>query len=179
MPGGLDSILNGLTISKRADWLVFVQRLDELVRSGHARRIPPLWRTLAEGEEWYLDTDRGEVYVYVSPDAPILPIWEKVDVFSKPEAVHSYEGGLGAIPMTKMSRPETESLKEILKVLVRHGAAEVLDRSTSVPTTSPKGTETWYRDPRTKAVFRLVEGTDDDSSRWERVALSQKEMAIQ
>jgi hypothetical protein len=179
MPGGLDSILNGLTISKRADWLVFVQRLEELVRSGRARRISPLWRALAQGEEWYLDTDSGEVYVYLSPDAPILPIWEKVDVFSKPEAPESHESGLGAIPTARMSRPETESLKEILKVLVRHGVAEVLDPPSSVPVASSEGAQSWYRDSQTKAVFRLVEGPGDENSRWERVPANQKEVAIQ
>jgi hypothetical protein len=177
MPGGLDSILDGLTISKRpdsltivhrADWLIFVQRLEALVQSGRARRIPPLWRALAYGEEWYLDTDSGEVYVYLSPDSPILPQWKKVDVFSKPDSP-GREDGLGAIPTGKMSRSEADSLKEILKFAVRHGAVEVLDRPNSVTTASQGSTETWYKDPRTMVVFRLVECPGDGVARWERV----------
>lgn len=91
MADGLNSILNDLTISKRADWLTFVERLEELVERGRARRIPPLRRAFVEGEEWYLDAESGEIYVYVSPDAPILPIWEKVDAFAKPEDANKKE----------------------------------------------------------------------------------------
>lgn len=125
------------------------------------------------------DTDSGEVYVYLSPDAPILPIWRKVDAFSKPEVHHSHKNGLGAIPTAKMNRSETESLKVILKVLVHHGVAEVLDPPNSVSAASPEGKESWYRDIQTEAVFRLIEDPRDESSRWERVPPNQKEMATQ
>jgi hypothetical protein len=177
MPGGFDSILDGLTISKRADWLmfvqradwlIFVQRLEALVQSGRVRRIPPLWRALAQGEEWYLDTESGEMYVYLGPDPPMLPQWKKVDVFSKPKSPRS-EGGLRTIPTGEMSRSEADSLKEILKFAVRHGAAEVVDRLNSITTASQGSSETWYRDPRTMEVFRLVEYPGDGVARWERV----------
>jgi hypothetical protein len=37
-------------------------------------------------EERFLDPKSGEVYVYVSPNPPTMPIWEKVDVLGHLEA---------------------------------------------------------------------------------------------
>lgn len=129
-------------------------------------------------EEWYMDPSTGEIYVYVKPDDKVLPKWEPVDVFAQPEEERIREFGLDAIPVKKMNRPEAESLKEILKVLVRHGVAEVVDPPSSLPVASSEGTQSWYRDPQTKAVFRLVEGLGDESNRWERVPANQKEVAF-
>jgi len=80
--GVLASVTDGLTISKHSDWQIFVRRLEELVRSGRARKVPPVRRVFSKGEEWYLDSENGDIYVYVSPDSPILPIWEKIDFFA-------------------------------------------------------------------------------------------------
>jgi hypothetical protein len=77
MAGILGSVTDQLTITQYDDWLIFVQRLEELVRSGRVRQIPAMRTVFLKQEEWYLDPDTGEIYVYVKPDAPILPIWEK------------------------------------------------------------------------------------------------------
>jgi len=174
-----ESLPNGLTLSNYDDWLSFDARLSELVRTGQARRVQALRVLHMPDEEWYVDPSTGEVYVYVKPDDKILPKWEPVDVFAQSEKERNREPGLSAIPVKKMNCSEAASLKEILKVLVRHGVAEVLDRPNTIPAVSPESAETWYRDIQTKAVFRLVESTGDESSRWEKVPPNQEEWTIQ
>lgn len=175
----LDYLLKGLIISKYADWVIFDQRLEQLIRSGRVRRIPKLRTIHVKSEEWYLNPDTNEIYVYVRPDDKILPKWEKVDIFAKPEIAHSFVSGLDAIPTAKMIGPEAVSLKGVLRALVDNGIAEIIDHQISVPMVSPKHPETWYRDLQTKATYRLIENIDDGSTLWERVALNHKETAIQ
>jgi hypothetical protein len=76
----LESLTTNLTIADHADWEQFVQRLSHLVQTGRVRRISAMKRLRADDEEWYLDPETGEVYVYSPPDWPFLPTWERVDV---------------------------------------------------------------------------------------------------
>jgi hypothetical protein len=188
MAGGLEAILDGLTITKYDDWLIFVQRLEGLVQSGRARRIPPPPTTgrMWGGREWFLDTESGEVYLYGTPDSPTLPSWEKVDFFSTEKPARSGRTGMFAgptgmaeIPMGEMSGREAASLKLFLQILVCHGMAEFIDRPLVIEPATPAVTETWYQDLRTKAVYKLVENMDEDSGRWERASLSQATKTIQ
>lgn len=77
----LASLTANLKITDRSDWERFVKNLNDLARTGRVRRITPMKRLLSDDEEWYLDPETGEVYVYSPPDWPFLPAWEKVDVF--------------------------------------------------------------------------------------------------
>jgi hypothetical protein len=77
----LESLTDNLTITERSDWERFVQKLNHLVQTGRVRRITPAKRLKADNEEWYLDPETGEVYVYEPPDWPFLPSWQRVDVF--------------------------------------------------------------------------------------------------
>jgi hypothetical protein len=174
-----ESLTKDLKLSHYDDWLTFDGRLEELIRSGRARRVPSLRTLHMPDEEWYLNPSSGEVYVYVRPDDKILPAWEPADVFAEPKEEPTCKTGLDAIPIRKMSHSQVVSLKELLNFLVRHGIAEVLNRPKADSATLPGGAETWYRDLQTEVVYRLVENVEDDNSRWERVALEQKEMATQ
>lgn len=77
-----ESLANGLRLSDYEDWLTFDGRLSQLVHAGAAKRVPTLKVLHMSDEEWYADPTTGEVYVYVRPDDKILPVWERVDVFS-------------------------------------------------------------------------------------------------
>ena len=79
MAGILSALTHELTITKYSDWLIFVERLDKNVRSGRVRKVPVV-SECGNTEEWFLDPETGETYVYCAPDSPSLPIWEKVDV---------------------------------------------------------------------------------------------------
>ena len=82
MAGILESLTYNLTITEHSDWERFVQRLSHLVQTGRVRRVTPTKRLKANDEEWYLDPETGDVYVYAPPDWPFLPSWEKVDAIS-------------------------------------------------------------------------------------------------
>jgi hypothetical protein len=83
---------DNLIIAEHSDWERFVQRLNDLVQNGRVRRIAPMKSLKANDEEWYLDPETGEVYVYEPPDWPFLPSWQRVDV-------------LGSDHVTMPSRP--------------------------------------------------------------------------
>jgi hypothetical protein len=76
----LESLTANLTITEHADWEQFVQRLNHLVQTGRVRKVSAMKRLRADDEEWYLDPETGEVYVYGPPDWPFLPTWERVDL---------------------------------------------------------------------------------------------------
>lgn len=166
MRGALSSVADGLNISRYSDWLVFVKRLKELVHSGRARKIEPLKRVFAKGEEWYLDTGAGDIYVYVSPDAPILPIWERVDVFASEQVAAVSANDLSVVPLGTMEHSEAQNLKTVLSVLAGHGVVERL-----IPDNVGEPhdfVQAWYKDVATGTVYRLIEKNGEDS-KWERV----------
>ena len=84
MSGVFRSVTDGLKITEYQDWLIFVQRLQDLVRSGRIRRISPSVgnHRFAKEDEWYFDPETGEAYVHVIPDAPVLPQWIQVDLLA-------------------------------------------------------------------------------------------------
>jgi len=41
----LESLTQGLKITEYTDWLIFVERLNEAVRAGRARKVPVLKRS--------------------------------------------------------------------------------------------------------------------------------------
>jgi len=149
MPRLFESLTDDLTISHYDDWLLFDQRLAELVRCGQAKRVLSSRVIHLQDEEWYLDPISGDVYVYVRPDDKILPKWERVDVFAQPEEQGRYQTGLGAIPTGRIDRASATSLKTILNVLLRHGKVEMV--SPAPPSTVaglPGFAETWYSDSK-------------------------------
>jgi hypothetical protein len=164
-----------LTITEYRDWLVFVERLNEAVASGRVRRIPVTKTVYLKNEQWFLDPATDEVYVYVAPDSPILPIWEKVDVLrlDQPtgkehsrEVGHANQANLKVFTVGKISPAEAQSVRVALDILIRRGLVRVLEPyGVSV---SEGSTERWFQDNGTKAVYRLIERNNGEI-RWERV----------
>lgn len=166
MAGLLRSLTDGLTITEYSDWQIFVKRLEDATRSGRARRVSATRRVFVQGEEWYADTETGEIYVYVSPDAPILPIWEKIDSFATSTPSKQHPKNLSVIPKGRMNGVEAGSLKTILALLVGQGIAEPVSFDDLIY--APSANETWFRDRKTGIVYRLVENGAEDN-KWERV----------
>lgn len=169
MTGILGSLTTGLTITEYSDWLVFVERLNEAVRTGRVRKVPVLKPEWAGSEEWFLDPQASEVYVYLPPDPPGLPKWEKVDVLKHletpdPPPLSVFKVG----PITVMT---AHIMKMSLEAIVGRGLAEELPVPAQLPGLKD-GTEKWYRDNGSNVVYRLIEiyplkGADD--IRWEVV----------
>jgi len=178
MAGILGSLTDALTITEYEDWLIFVQRLQELVASGRVRRIPqPVGnKRFAKEDEWYLDPDTGEAYVHIIPDAPVMPQWVKVDLLAPVETPEPHANDLSVIPTGEKSRLEAKGLKGILDFLVQQGAVEALDPS-SEPT-SRDSTEKWFKDLQTKVVYRLIQKGNGDDNRWERVPQSEVQIKV-
>jgi hypothetical protein len=175
MSGVLHEITAGLKISNYRDWLIFDQRLKELVRSGRVKRVPTLRKIHFKDDEWYLDPSTGEIYLYVRPDPPILPIWEAVDVFEAPMAPEPHPNNLSVIPIGKTSLFETKGIRALMDLLVRQGTVEKL-----VPFNAPAGSvENWYKEVQTGTVYRLVESADGSDNRWERVPQSELNRIVQ
>jgi hypothetical protein len=169
------SLAEGLDIKAYKDWAVFDQRLKTLVREGKARRVPASRRVYAYYEEWYLNDASGELYLYLPPDEKIRARWEPLDALAPEREEESHPSGLAAIPIRQMSSIQRESLKQMLTLLVAHGAAVVVERPKAA---SIEGTETWYRDVQSQTVYRLVEKSDGSSS-WERAPSNYNETSIQ
>jgi hypothetical protein len=82
--GGLGSITETLEVENRviryySDWRIFKRRLDDLIREGIARQIPPPNGIDGQGYEWYLDVATGDVYRYGPPDPSALAESQKID----------------------------------------------------------------------------------------------------
>jgi hypothetical protein len=157
------SLAEGLVLRKYDDWLIFDQRLKTLIREGQAKRITALKRIHASYEEWYLEQSSGEIYVYVPPDEKIVATWEPVDVFAEKR---KDEPRPAAMPAERRNSIQTQLFKQFLKVLVDHGAAEIIKCPSF--STAEGVTETWYKvqHPQSSVVYRLVENADG-SSLWE------------
>jgi hypothetical protein len=170
MSGISGSLTDGLKITEYQDWLIFVERLAEAVRTGGLRKIPvlkPVWGGTTE--EWFLDPETGEVYFYVPPDPPGMPKWEKVDVLKHLEKPDPPP--LSVFKIGQMSVMTGYILKMRLQALVSRGLAEELPVPAAVPQTKDR-TEKWYKDTVSNVVYRLSEyyGLHDaDDIRWEVV----------
>lgn len=169
MTGVLSSIAGGLNIKEYRDWLVFVQRLEDSVRVGRVRSIPVIKRVWSDNEQWFLDPESDEVYVYVAPNPPVLPIWEKLDVLKDLETVDP--APLSVFKVGQITPMMAHVMKINLQSLVQRGSIEELSLPSHLHI--PKETsEKWYRDRISNVVYRLrehysMEGADD--IRWEIV----------
>jgi hypothetical protein len=175
----LESLTDGLTIGEYPDWVKFVERLKEAVRTEEVRRVPVLKPVWSKTEQWFLDPKTGVVYVYVEPDSPVLPKWEKVDVLSHLEAPDPAPlSGFKVGPITVMM---AHVMRLNIETLIARGLVEPLPTPPNVPA-SIDGTQRWYRDRVSDVVYRLCEyyppkGPDD--IRWEVVPQSELSGKIQ
>jgi len=168
MAGILASLMAGLTITKPSDWLIFVERLNEAVRAGRIRKVPVVKPVWGRYEEWFLDPETGEIYVYCAPDAPSPPIWERVDVLKHVEATDPaplsvFKTG----PITVMT---AHIMKMKLETLTGSGLVEALTLPPALAS-SRRATEKWFRDNVSNISYRLIEcyGLEDRDIRWEVV----------
>jgi hypothetical protein len=167
MAGILDSLTHELTITEYSDWLIFVERLNEAVRAGRIRKVPVVKRVWASDEEWFLDPESGEIYVYCAPNSPSLPIWERVNVLkhlevTDPANLSVFKTG----PITVMT---AHIMKMKLETLVGSGLVEALTPPCA-QASSRRGSEKWFRDNASNVTYRLIEyyGLEDaDDIRWE------------
>lgn len=170
----LDSLTDNLTITEYDDWLIFRQRLKELVRNEKIRRIAPMKsQRFGDADEWYLDPETGEIYVHGVPNAPVLPSWEKFDIVAHTQEPRPHPNDLSVIPIGKTSPLIAKGIKGLMDLLIRQGAVEVL-----VPM-SMDSTEHWYKELQTGIVYRLIESADGNEIRWEHVPQQDLQKRIQ
>ena len=169
MPGILDLLTHELAITEYSDWLIFVERLNNAVKSGRVRRVPVVKPVWGKSEEWFLDPEIGEVYAYFPPNPPVLPIWKKVDVLKHLEAPDPPP--LSGFKLGQITPMTAHIMKMSLEALVGRGLAEELPLPVEVPRSKDR-TEKWYKDRVSNVVYRLSEyyGLHDaDDIRWEVV----------
>jgi hypothetical protein len=170
MASVLESLTTGLTIIKYLDWQVFVERLNEAIRAGSIKEVPvlrPGYRGL--GEQWFSDPTSGEIYSYIHPDAPVMPRWERVDVFSLlnptvPPPLSMFKVGAMSVMMAHI-------VKLQLGDFVHRGLIEELPGPFSSMLRKHE-TERRFRDLESYAVYRLTEYyalSGPDEIRWEFV----------
>jgi hypothetical protein len=174
MAGVLESLARDLIITEYSDWEIFVERLNEALRSGRIRRAPiikPVWGTY---EEWFLDPETGDVFVYLPPDDHGNPDWKKLDVLKHLEAPDPPDPPPLSIfkpgPITVMTG---HVMKLKLEELV---AAGLVDELTPPQDMSRRGTERRFKDKVSNITYRLTEYfglNDPDDIRWEVVPQSE------
>jgi hypothetical protein len=159
--------------------LIFVERLNDAVRAGRIRKVPVVKRVWNSNEEWFLDLESGEVYVYASPNPPSMPIWERVDVLRHLEAPDP--APLSGFEVGQITVMTAHIMKMSLETLVSRGLVTMLPSPVEVPWPKDR-TERWYKDNVTNVVYRLIEhhrlaGADD--IRWEVVPQAELSGKIQ
>lgn len=178
---GAESILNGLNISKHHDWLIFEERLKRLLSIGRLRPIPPIRGKPSCGDNWYLEEETKNIYFYREPDERGNPEWKLVDPFApaepEPPSRSVLDLELSRLAVGRMSRSEALSLLTQLFILIGHGKIETVDRP--FPAAPGEPTETWFRNPRTSIVYKLVEGDGEDDSYWGPVPSRELQMKAQ
>jgi hypothetical protein len=165
----LASLTRDLTIANYDDWLMFVERLGAALRSGSIRKVAILKRVWSDYEEWFLDPATGEIYVYLEPDAPILPRWERVDVLRHLEAPDA--APLSVFKTGQISVMTAHIMRIKIESLVSGGLVEELGPPRRVA--SLDRTERWFRDKVSNVVYCLSEhyGLEEaDDIRWEAVS---------
>jgi len=181
MAGILESLTHKLDITHYDDWVIFVERLNEAVRSGHVRRVAVLKRVRSDYEEWFLDPETGEVYVYLEPDAHSLPVWEKVDVLSHLEP-RPDPAPLSVFKAGEVTVLTAHMMKATIETLVNRGLVEELALPPHRVPLLKGDTERWFRDKVSNVVYCLSEHyglNDADDIRWEVVPSSELNRTIQ
>jgi hypothetical protein len=84
LSGGLGSITETLEVENHVilynmHWRIFKRRLDNLVRDGVARPVPPPAGIDGHGFEWYLDVATGHIYRYRPPAPSVFDEWMRID----------------------------------------------------------------------------------------------------
>jgi hypothetical protein len=167
MAGVLEALIEGLAIHKYEDWLIFDQRLRAVLNSGEARKIPVFRKIWGAGEEFYLDTVTGDVYVYVAPDSPGLPKWERVDAFEKPRRLPIHASGLSEIAIGTWRSVDAMRLQSFLSRLLRLGEVEVIGATSKAP--ADNATERRFRDLLTGQVYKLTRRSNGEFE-WIRLS---------
>jgi hypothetical protein len=181
MTSTLESLAHGLIITEYSDWVIFVERLKDAVQSGRVRKIPALKRVWSRSEEWFLDAETGEVYVYLPPNPPTLPRWKKVDVLQLLETTDADPAPLSVFKIGQITPMMAHIMKMNLEDLVSRGSVEAIPPPVAALSSKDR-TETWYRDKASNIVYRLSEYyglKDADDIRWEIVPQSELSGKIQ
>lgn len=167
MPGILESLTAGLTITKYSDWQIFVERLNEAIRAGTIKEVPVLRPGFrGRGEQWFNDSKSGEIYSYVSPDPPVYPRWERVDVFELLNP--TVPPPLSRFTIGTMSVMKAHIMKLQLEEFVHRGLIEELP-GPFLSMLREHETERRFRDLESNVVYRLTEYyalSGPDELRW-------------
>ena len=179
MAGILHSLTNGLTITKYSDWLIFVERLNEAVRTGRIRQVPVVKSVWCSDEEWFLDPETDEIFAYCAPNPPAMPTWQRVDPLKQSgdyrlAPLSVFETG----PVTVMT---AHFMKMRIEILVARRLVEALTPPCHVALSS-RGTEKWFKDIVSNITYRLIECYglgDKDDIRWEVIPSAELSRKIQ
>ena len=124
------------------------------------------------------DPETGEIYVYCAPDAPSLPIWERVDVLKHLEATipapfERFQDGSN-------HRHDCPYHEDEAGNTCGQWTGRSVDPAHALPS-SRRGTETWFRDKVSNITYRLIEyyGLEDRDIRWEVVPQAELSGKIQ
>ena len=154
--------------------MLFAARLATAIDQGRARRIQQIREVYAPSEEWFIDTMNGEVYVCLTPDDRVLPEWVKVDVFEQQSATKAdpkniNTSGLSAIPTGFLEAPRGESLRLMLKALVRASRVEVVELEKPRLIDSEKVSVSTFRDSITADLYEFIVYPDRERYCWQSV----------
>ena len=163
----LESLIADLAITKYSDWQIFVERLYEAIRAGTIKEVPVLRPNYCgRGEQWFNDPKSGEIYSYVSPNPPVYPRWERVDVFellnpTVPSPLSRFKIGV-------MSVMKAHIMKLQLEEFLQSGLIEELAGPFSSMLREHE-TDRRFRDLGSNVVYRLTEYyalSSPDDLRW-------------
>jgi hypothetical protein len=167
MPLSAATVLDGLDITKYDDWVILDERIRQLVKTCALRKIQPLRIVHVKSEEWYLESATGDIYVYVQPDDKILPVWEKIDVFfiEGGSDKNVLTAGLKIIRTGNIDRPTFMAIHLVLQELIKKGEVEII----RAPRVFDENSEAYYREVKTKMIYRLASTMTYPGYVWERI----------
>jgi hypothetical protein len=160
------------------DWKIFIGRLNDALLKGEIRKIPVLKSVYTPSEQWFVDPQTDETYVYVVPDER-GPKWKKFDVLAHLEG--KAPAPLSILPLGKISPLTAHMMKQTIESLVSRGLVKELPCPV-VQTLRKHETERRFRDMESNIVYRLMEYyglREPDDIRWEVVPQAEINPKIQ
>ncbi len=160
------------------DYVQLRRTLEKLVVEGRVRKVPVFNPLHAGHQEWFLDTETGDIYSLTPREERAEPMWEKVDVFDTRDwqqkqrdwqvQLGEVDRGVGYLAPIRTGRKDSAELYFLRDVLQRYIAQGQVEAIKLKENPLEAGTHAeWYKDKTTGEIYGLIYDPKKNEYHWE------------